>query len=88
MTDLEQLLALAQRLSPAERAQLARALGAPVGGAALPLLTAPAPPAPHSAAWLKAERGHAVLDPGEPEPDAAIPAGPEAIAGMWASRRR
>jgi hypothetical protein len=87
MTDLEQLLSLARQLDPAARARLLRELGALPRSADLPLLTAPGAPAPHSAAWVRAERGHAVLDPGAPEQDEAIPAGPEAIAGMWSERR-
>ena len=85
MADLERLLEMARRLTPAERAQLRRALDAPAGQAELPLLQQ-GPPRPHSPAWVRAERGHAVLATGTPEDEDTLPAGPDAIAGMWAAR--
>jgi len=36
--------------------------------------------------WRKAEAGHAVLAIDTPERDEEIPAGPRAIAGIWADR--
>jgi hypothetical protein len=36
--------------------------------------------------WRKAEAGHAVLAIETPERDEEIPAGPKAIAGIWADR--
>jgi len=81
MPDYAELLAAANALPPEERERLAREIKRPtlmqLGG-----LTA-RPPAPQAVAWLKAERGHAVLatDTGPAESD--IPAGADAIAGMW-----
>ena len=39
-----------------------------------------------SVAWLKAERGHAVLATDTGPSEADLPAGADAIAGMWAGR--
>jgi hypothetical protein len=85
MPSLDEVLAMARQLSVQERERLVRELL----GAARPGLpqvgpAGPRPPAPHSVEWVKAERGHAVLatDTGLAEGD--IPAGAEAIAGMWA----
>src|SRR5438552_19070411 len=92
MASYEEILRAVRSLSPAEQQQLTRELaGAAPGGAPrteLPLTQFPgmAAPRPHSVAWVKAERGHAVLATETPEADAAIPAGAEAIAGMWAGR--
>ena len=62
MPDYEQVLVLANQLSTADRERLAREL-APAAGPALTQLggLASRPPAPQSVAWVKAERGHAVL---------------------------
>ena len=75
-------------LSPQERAQLARALG---GAADLPLASPAAvammrPDVRDPVGWRKAEAGHAVLAIDTPERDEEIPAGPKAIAGIWAER--
>jgi predicted nucleic acid-binding protein len=92
MSDYDDILWAARSLSPGEQQQLARELGAPASGGAgrteLPLTQFPgmAGPRPHSVAWVKAERGHAVLATETAEADAAIPAGAEAIAGIWADR--
>jgi len=85
MASVEEVLALAKQLGAEERARLAQELG----GGARPSLAqlgslASRPPAPQSVAWLKAERGHAVLATDTGPAEADIPAGPEAIAGMWA----
>lgn len=82
MPTLDEVRALLSRLAPAERELLARELAA----SRLPLLsapTAPAGPVPHSPAWVRAERGHAVLATDTGPPDAEIPAGWQAIVGMW-----
>lgn len=88
MTDYEQVLETARRLPAADRDRLARALS---GGAAAPAGLAPLAmagrAAPQSVAWLKAERGHAVLATDTGPADADLPAGAEAIAGMWADAR-
>jgi hypothetical protein len=56
-------------------------------GSGIPLATfAPRPPAPQSVAWLKAERGHAVLATDTGPTEADIPEGAAAIAGMWRAR--
>ncbi len=76
-----ELLAAANALPPEERERLASEIKRPtlmqLGG-----LSA-RPAAPQAVAWLKAERGHAVLatDSGPSEGD--IPPGAAAIAGMW-----
>jgi hypothetical protein len=81
-----------QSLSPPEREQLLRALAVPAGrGADLPLASPAAiamarPDVRDPVGWRKAETGHAVLDTDTPERDDEIPAGPRAIAGMWADR--
>jgi hypothetical protein len=83
MSDFDDLLARARALPPAERERLAQALRAlsvpQLGGAS-------GAPGPHSVAWLKAERGHAVLATDTGPAEQEIPAGWEAIAGIWASR--
>lgn len=83
MSEFDEVLTRARQLPEAERERLARELG---GGR--PLLAqlgtlASRPPAPQSVAWVKAERGHAVLATDAGPADAEIPAGPDAIAGMW-----
>ncbi|MFN3650432.1 MAG: hypothetical protein ACK47B_12715 [Armatimonadota bacterium] len=83
MADYDEVARQAKALPAAEQARLARELS----GGRTPLAElgtfSPRQPAPQSVAWLKAERGHAVLatDTGPAEGD--IPAGWEAIAGMW-----
>lgn len=87
MADYRQVLDLARQLSAEQRVRLARELG---GGVATPLpqlgMAANRPAAPQSVAWLKAERGHAVLATDTGPADADLPAGAAAIAGMWAER--
>ena len=84
---IDDLVREAQALAPGERERLLQELGG-----ARPVLAqlgslASRPPAPQSVAWVKAERGHAVLATDSGPADADIPAGPEAIAGMWADVR-
>src|SRR5207248_1205085 len=67
--------------SSAEREQLVRALTAPAARAELPLMGGPRP---QSAAWVRAERGHAVLDVGKAAGGGVIAPGPEAVLGIWA----
>jgi hypothetical protein len=88
MPNLDDLLAHVRSLTPAEKARVARELAASGGApaAALPTLGS-RPAAPHSVAWLKAERGHAVLATDTGPSDDQIPAGAAAIAGMWADMR-
>ncbi len=82
--DFQSVLQLAMKLPPGEREHLARALGAQQGsGSDLPLFTGPRP---QSAAWVRAERGHAVLATGALEEERNAPAGAAAIAGMWEGR--
>lgn len=85
MPSFEEVLAQARQLPPDDQQRLTRELG-PAGRPTLAQLNTLAvrPPAPHSVAWVKAERGHAVLatDSGAAESD--LPAGPQAVAGMWA----
>ena len=86
--DYREILNQARQLSRREQEQLVRELApraAPAPGA-LGMLT-PRGPAPQSVAWLKAERGHAVLATDTGPADAEIPAGAAAIAGMWSDRR-
>lgn len=84
MASYDEILAQVRALSAADRQRLAGELsGASRPGLAQLGTLAQRPPAPHSVAWLKAERGHAVLatDTGPAESD--IPAGGAAIQGMW-----
>jgi hypothetical protein len=84
MPTLDDVLALARQLAPEEQERLARSLGAGARPTLAQLGTmANRPPAPHSVAWVKAERGHAVLATDSAPADEAIPAGAAAIAGMW-----
>ena len=88
MATYEELLALSRQLSAEERLRLAREIGAsPASGFAQIGGAVPRPPAPHSVAWLKAERGHAVLATETGPAESDIPAGADAIAGMWADMR-
>lgn len=87
MSDLNHVLEQARRLAPAEQEALVRELGG-----ARPVLAqlgalADRPPSPQSVAWVKAERGHAVLATDSGPADADIPEGAEAIAGMWADMK-
>jgi len=84
--DYREILNQARQLSRQEQEQLARELGGRGAAPALGMLT-PRGPAPQSVAWLKSERGHAVLATDTGPADAEIPAGAAAIAGMWADRK-
>jgi hypothetical protein len=86
MPGYDEIAKLAKELSALERERLAREIAPP---STVPILAplgtlAQRPPAPHSVAWLKAERGHAVLATDTGPEEADIPGGPHAIAGMWA----
>jgi hypothetical protein len=86
MATYDEVLELARQLGPDSRARLVGALGggAPGGAARIELRSlAERPPAPQSVAWVKAERGHAVLATDTGPAEADIPAGADAIAGMW-----
>lgn len=87
MPTFDEVLALAKRLDPHQRERLAREIapGLAAGLAPLPTL-ANRPPAPQSVAWVKAERGHAVLATDTGPAEADIPAGPDAILRMWADQ--
>ncbi len=82
MPTYDEVLALARQLPSPERTRLARTL-APVG---LPTVATPSGsgPAPHSVAWLKSERGHAVLATDLSAEEAAQAVGADALLGMWA----
>lgn len=83
---LKEILKLARRLTPEQQRELARALTSPESRADLPITQFPTGPAPHSPAWVKAERGHAVLATDTPFAEASVPAGSAALAGIWADR--
>src|SRR5690348_12543946 len=91
MASYEEVLRAARGLPAAEQQQLARALAAgpaAARGAELPLAAlAGTTPRPHTAAWVKAERGHAVLATTADASGADVPTGAPAIAGMWADLR-
>lgn len=82
MATVEEIVALVRRLSPGEQQEVARALARGGRSAELPI----AGPAPHSVAWVKAERGHAVLATDLTALEARLPAGSAALAGIWADR--
>lgn len=92
MSLFEEAVAASVKLPQAQREHLAQALGlklAPSGNVStfnrnLPLAVNMARPDP--AAWRKAESGHAVLAVDENLRDEEIPAGAEAIAGIWNHR--
>lgn len=92
MSLFEEAVAAAVKLPQAQREHLAQALGlklAPAGNVStfnrnLPLAVNQSPP--DSAAWRKAESGHAVLAVDENLRDEEIPAGAKAIAGIWNHR--
>jgi hypothetical protein len=86
MADLNEVLAQARALSPEDRETLARELAGSRPTLAQLGTLAERPPSPHSVAWLKSERGHAVLATDTGPADADIPAGADAIAGMWGAR--
>ncbi len=82
MSDLDDLISRARALDGHGRQTLLAALAGPSPTQLSAM--ASRPPSPHSVAWVKSERGHAVLatDTGPAESD--LPIGPDAIAGMWA----
>lgn len=82
MPSYEEVLTQVRELSRGDRERLARELSAEVERSRLDML-ADRPPSPHSVAWLKSERGHAVLatDTGPVAGD--LPPGGAAVAGMW-----
>jgi hypothetical protein len=82
MPTYEEVLAMARSLPLPERERLVRDLAPPAALTPLGTLAA-RPPAPHSAAWVKSERGHAVLATDTGPAEAEIPPGPDAVAGMW-----
>ncbi len=84
MASYQEVLQQAQALSAEEQGRLARELQ-PAGRPVLMDLSAMAnrPPAPQSVAWVKAERGHAVLATDTGPAEADIPEGSAALAGMW-----
>jgi len=82
MASVEEILALAGQLTPAQQQEVARALARGGRRVELPI----AGPAPHTVAWVKAERGHAVLATDLTALEARLPAGAAAIAGIWADR--
>jgi hypothetical protein len=85
MPTYEEVRLLALDLSAEDRKRLAQELAA--AGAGTSLMTfAPRPPAAQSVAWLKAERGHAVLATDTGPAEADIPEGAAAITGMWRAR--
>lgn len=84
MPELSELLHEIAKLAPAEKEHLKRALGADAPQE-LPLFQFSAP-APQSEAWIRAERGHAVLATDSAPAEVDLPEGPDAIAGMWADR--
>ena len=92
MTSFDEILRQAQSLSAPEREQLVRALAGPASrGPELPLASPGAvalsrPDVRDPVGWRKAEAGHAVLAIDTPEREDEIPAGPKAIAGIWADR--
>lgn len=84
MPAFDELLAQARQLPAEERERLVRELGGSRPVLAQLSSLASRPPAPQSVAWVKAERGHAVLATDAGPADADLPAGADAIAGMWA----
>jgi hypothetical protein len=83
---VEEILKLARRLPPDQQRELARALASPGPRVDLPITQFPSGPAPHSPAWVKSEQGHAVLATDAAPAEASLPAGPAALAGIWAGR--
>lgn len=91
MSLFEEAVAAGVKLPQKQREQLAEALGlklqktrAPAPSIGLPMASSFSPSA--SAAWRKAESGHAVLADDELPRDEEIPAGAEALAGIWKER--
>jgi hypothetical protein len=86
MPTFEELLQMARRLPPAQQRELVRALTQSRASGDLPMAAPPGAPAPHSVAWVKAERGHAVLATDTAPSETALPPGAAALAGIGADR--
>jgi hypothetical protein len=87
MPQFDELLAAARQLPAVERERLARELLPPSTLTPLGALLQRSP-APQTAAWLKAEEGHAVLATGGREAvSQGIPAGAPALEGIWGDLR-
>lgn len=93
MSPFEQAMSIAVHFPQSERERLAKALGLAImetstppapTSRALPLMNLASRPDP--VAWRKAESGHAVLATDQNLRDDEIPAGPDAIAGIWSTR--
>ena len=80
---VEELVHQVRALSPSDKTRMLRELQGP---ATMAQFGAPRPPAAQSVAWLKAERGHAVLATDTGPAEADIPSGAPAIAGIWKDR--
>jgi predicted nucleic acid-binding protein len=97
MSLFEDAMAVAVQLPMSERERLGRALGLSVHtkgpGKTIPLnqfvsRPDPALSAAQSAAWRKAETGHAVLDTEKTSSAADIASGPRAIYGIWSGQQQ
>jgi predicted nucleic acid-binding protein len=97
MSLFEDAMAVAVQLPMSERERLGRALGLSVHtkgpGKTIPLnqfvsRPDPALSAAQSAAWRKAETGHAVLDTEKTASAADIASGPRAIYGIWSGQQQ
>lgn len=85
MAGIDEIRRLIDALPGAERERLLQELRS-TPRAALPQLgsVSARQPAPQSVAWLKSERGHAVLATDTGPQEADLPVGAAAIRGMWA----
>jgi predicted nucleic acid-binding protein len=97
MSLFEDAVAVAVQLPMSERERLGRALGLSVHtkgpGKTIPLnqfvsRPDPAQSAAQSAAWRKAETGHAVLDTEKTASSADVAPGPRAIYGIWSEQEQ
>jgi predicted nucleic acid-binding protein len=97
MSLFEDVMAVAVQLPMSERERLGRALGLSVHtkgpGKTIPLnqfvsRPDPAQSAAASAAWRKAETGHAVLDTEKTAGAANVASGPRAIYGIWSAQQQ
>jgi hypothetical protein len=97
MSLFEDVMAVAVQLPMSERERLGRALGLSVHtkgpGKTIPLnqfvsRPDPAQSAAQSAAWRKAETGHAVLDTEKTASAADVSPGPRAIYGIWSEQQQ
>lgn len=87
MADYAEVLQQARALGERERERLAAELLRGVHAVHNLPMSGARGPAPQSVAWLKAERGHAVLATDTGPAEADIPTGAAAITGMWADIR-